>query len=53
MISVVQKCLLKNLSILKAKDTIADKIVVFENNWDSFITDLRSNIYTRNSWYII
>ena len=53
MISDVQKCLLKNLSILKAKDTIADKIEVFENNWDSFIPDLRSNIHTGNSWYII
>ena len=43
---VKKKCLLKSLSIL---NTIADKIAVFENNWDSFITFLRSDIHIRNS----
>ena len=53
MISDVKKCLLKNISITKAKDIIADKTAMFENTWDLFITDFRSDMYTRNSWYII
>ena len=40
-------------SILKAKDTIADKVAVFENTWDDFITDLRADVHTRYSWYTI
>ena len=49
MISDVKRCLLKNLSIIKAKEIIADKVSIFENNWDLFITDLRSDIHSKNS----
>ena len=53
MITDVKKCLLKNLSIIKAKDIKADKAAIFENTRDLFIKDLRYDIHTRNSWYII
>ena len=48
----VKKGLLKNLSIIKAKYILLDKIVLFEDKWRSFITDLNADVQTRNSWYI-
>ena len=51
-ISDVEKCLLKDLNIIKSKDVVQDNLVIFKNRWSSFITDLRADIHTRNSWYI-
>ena len=52
-ISDVKKCLLKNLNIIKSKDVVLDNHAIYENKWNSFITDLREGIHTRNSWYIL
>ena len=49
----VKKCFLKNLSTLKANITISDNIDAFEEKWDVFIPNLRVDIHTRDSWYIL
>ena len=52
-ITGVKKCLLKNPSVIKAKETLSDSIMAFEVNWNVFILDFREDIHTRNYWYII
>ena len=53
MITDVKKCLLKNLNVIKAKETFSDNTIAFEENWNLFIQGFRRDIHTRNSWYII
>ena len=45
----VKKCLLKNLTVINAKETLSDNIVAFEEKWNLFIQDFREDIHTRNS----
>ena len=52
-ITDVKQCLQKNLRVQKAKEILTDTLETFEEKWNSFITDLRSDIYTKNSWYKI
>ena len=52
-IADVKRCLLKNLSILKAREILFKKTDLFDENWNIFITDLRADIYSSNSWYTI
>ena len=52
-IADVKRCLLKNLSILKAREILSNTTDLFEVNWNIFITDLRVDIHTSNSWYTI
>ena len=52
-ITDVKQCLQKNLRVQKSKEILSDTLGTFEENWNSFITDLRSDIYTKNSWYRI
>ena len=52
-ITDVKQCLQKNLRVQKAKEILSDTLGSFEEKWNSFITDLRSDIYTTNSWYRI
>ena len=52
-IADVNRCILKNLSILKAREILSNKTDLFEENWNIFITELRSDIHTSNSWYTI
>ena len=49
----VKRCRLKNLSILKAREILLNKTDLFIENWNIFITELRADIYTSNSWYTI
>ena len=49
----VKRSLLKNLSIVKLKDVLQDDLELFEAKWEPFITDLRNDIHTKNSWFII
>ena len=48
----VKRSLLKNLSILKSKNMVQNNHVQFQNRWEVFITDLRNDTHTKNSWYI-
>ena len=52
-ITDVKQCLQKNFRVLKAKEILSDSLESFEEDWNSFITDLRSDIFTKNSWYRI
>ena len=52
-ITDVKQCLQKNLRVQKAKEILTDTLETFEEKWNSFITDLRSDIYTKNCWYKI
>ena len=52
-IANVKRCLLKNLSILKGREIILNKTDLFDENWNIFITELRADIHTSNSWYTI
>ena len=51
-ITDVKRCLLRNLSILKTEELIANNMESFENRWYSFITDLRNDITVNGSSYI-
>ena len=51
-ISDVKRSLLKNLNILKSRNMVQNNQTQFVNLWDLFITDLRNDTYTKNSWYI-
>ena len=48
----VKRSLLKNLNILKSRNMVQNNQIQFVNLWDLFITDLRNDTYTKNSWYI-
>ena len=52
-IADVKRCVLKNLSILKAREILLNKTDLFEENWKIFITELRADIHTSNGWYTI
>ena len=51
-ITDIKWCLLKNLSILKTQELIANTLDSFENRWYSFIIDLRNDIKVKRSWYM-
>ena len=52
-IADVNICLVNYLSILKAREILLNKTDLFEENWKIFITGLRADIHTSNSWYTI
>ena len=39
--------------MIKAKEVLLDNLAIFEDRLNLLITDLRADVYTRNSWYII
>ena len=43
----VKRCLSKDLNIIKARETTANNIDTFEENWKPFITELRSDMHTK------
>ena len=47
----VKPSFLKNLNVIKAREILSDSLEVFENKWNSFITDFRSDVHMKNSWY--
>ena len=52
MMADVKRCLLKNLNILKSRIMSQTNQIQFTDSWEIFITDLRNDIHTKNSWYI-
>ena len=52
-IADVKSCLLKKLNITKTRDILSDKVESSEEKWISFIVELRVDMHTRNSWYMI
>ena len=52
-IADVKRCLSTNLGILKAREISLNKTDLFKENWNIFITELRADIHTSNSWYTI
>ena len=52
-IADVKGCLLKKMNITKTRYILLDKEESFEEKWNSFIVELRVDMHTRNSWYMI